>query len=137
MRATVNTDQEPYFERGTGNERTAEDLAGLSKITAAMTHSTRRRTVFYATIDVQGTDGKYKYRSERYADQRDALPDHVVVDRFAIQKSRKDQDGERYYVKPHAYIEDWDSLLHRLSTRALATTEAADKGIRMTGCDRR
>lgn len=140
LRATVNTDQgEPYFERGTGNERTAEDLAGLSEDYGSHEPTVPEGVRFlYATIDVQGNRWEVQVQGVVPPVNDGALPDHVVIDRFAIQKSqRKDQDGERYYVKPHAYIEDWDLITSQVIHKSYPLADGSGRrmGIRMTGCD--
>lgn len=140
LRATVNTDQgEPYFERGTGNDRSPEDLAALAEDYGSHEPTVPEGVRFlYATIDVQANRWEVQVQGVVPPITEGALPDHVVIDRFAIQKSqRKDQDGERYYVKPHSYIEDWDLITAQVIHKSypLADDSGRRMGIRMTACD--
>lgn len=64
--------------------------------------------------------------------------DMVVVDRFQVVKSnRTDNDGDRSWVKPSAYLEDWH-LLHELVMKKqypLADGSGRRMMIRATACD--
>jgi len=64
--------------------------------------------------------------------------DTVVVDRFEIVKShRLDDDGERLWVKPHAYIEDWDRITEEVLTKEYPLGDGSGRmmQIKFTGCD--
>jgi phage terminase large subunit GpA-like protein len=64
--------------------------------------------------------------------------DTVVVDRFDIVKSdRVDADGERLWVKPHAYLEDWDKIIEQVLTKEYPLCDGSGRmmGIKMVGCD--
>lgn len=64
--------------------------------------------------------------------------DTVVVDRFEVFKShRTDADGERLWVKPHAYLEDWDRLTEEVITKEypLADDSGRMMQIKFTACD--
>lgn len=64
--------------------------------------------------------------------------DTVVVDRFEIVKShRTDDDGERLWVKPHAYLEDWDRITEEVLTKEYPLGDGSGRmmGIKFTGCD--
>ncbi len=64
--------------------------------------------------------------------------DTVIVDRFAIYKSnRTDEDGERMYVKPHAYLEDWDLLIEQVIQKEYPLADGSGRmmSVKFTGCD--
>jgi phage terminase large subunit GpA-like protein len=64
--------------------------------------------------------------------------DIVVVDRFEIVKShRLDDDGERLWVKPHAYLEDWDRITEEVLVKEYPLGDGSGRmmQIKFTGCD--
>lgn len=64
--------------------------------------------------------------------------DTVVIDRFEIVKShRQDEDGERLWVKPHAYLEDWDRITEEVLTKEYPLGDGSGRmmSIKFTGCD--
>lgn len=64
--------------------------------------------------------------------------DLVVVDRFSIRKShRRDDDGEREWVKPGAYLDDWDLIEEEVIRRTymLADGSGRKMTIKLTLCD--
>lgn len=64
--------------------------------------------------------------------------DLVVVDRFSIRKShRLDDDGEREWVKPGSYEDDWDLLEEQVIKRTYELADGSGRlmGLKMTLCD--
>jgi phage terminase large subunit GpA-like protein len=64
--------------------------------------------------------------------------DTVVVDRFNIQKSERfDHDGDRLWVKPSTYQEDWDLITKEviLKQYPLADGSGRKMQIKLTCCD--
>jgi phage terminase large subunit GpA-like protein len=64
--------------------------------------------------------------------------DIVLVDRFEIRKSqRTDDDGERLWVKPSAYLEDWDELIEHFIEREYPLADGSGRmmSLRFCGCD--
>ncbi len=64
--------------------------------------------------------------------------DTVVIDRFKLVKSKRlDDDGERLWVKPHAYLEDWEKITEEVLTKSypLADGSGRKMQIKFTGCD--
>lgn len=64
--------------------------------------------------------------------------DSVLVDRFEVKKSkREDDDGERLWVKPHAYLEDWEELIEHVIDKEYPLDDDSGRmmGIKLTGCD--
>lgn len=64
--------------------------------------------------------------------------DMVVIDRFQIRKSeRLDAQGDREWVNPAAYLEDWDQITKQVLNRTYPLSDGTGRrmGIKMTGCD--
>lgn len=64
--------------------------------------------------------------------------DLVVVDRFSIRKShRLDDDGEREWVKPGSYVDDWDLIEEQVIRRTydLADGSGRKMTLKLTLCD--
>lgn len=64
--------------------------------------------------------------------------DTVVVDRFEVVKSKRlDHDNERLWVKPHAYLEDWDLLIEEVIQKEYPLGDGSGRmmSIKYTACD--
>jgi phage terminase large subunit GpA-like protein len=64
--------------------------------------------------------------------------DLAIVDRFSIRKShRLDDDGEREWVKPGSYVDDWDLIEEQVIRRSyeLADGSGRKMTIKLTLCD--
>lgn len=64
--------------------------------------------------------------------------DTVVVDRFDVRKSKRlDEDDEHLWVKPHAYLEDWDELIEHVIEREYPLADGSGRmmRLRLVGCD--
>lgn len=64
--------------------------------------------------------------------------DIVVIDRFDVRKSKRvDGDGERHWVKPATYLEDWDLLVDQVIKRTYPLQDDPDRSmmIKLTVCD--
>lgn len=64
--------------------------------------------------------------------------DVVLVDRFVIQKSKRlDQDGERHWVKPGTYQEDWDLIEQQVMSKSYPLSDGSGRHmlVRFTVCD--
>jgi phage terminase large subunit GpA-like protein len=64
--------------------------------------------------------------------------DTVLIDRFDIRKSKRtDEDGERLWVKPHTYLDDWDLIEEQVinKTYPLADNSGRRMKIKLTVCD--
>lgn len=132
LKSTVNTDQgEPYIPRGFGSARAPEDLKAKS-IDFREKHVPADTRCLIATIDVQAN------RFEVQVHGVEPGLDLVVVDRFTILKSKRiDDDGDRCWVKPGAYIEDWDLVTEEVlqKTYPLDDDTGRRMQIKMVGCD--
>lgn len=140
LRTTVNTDQgEPYYEKGVGNERSPEDLAALAEDYGTDEPSVPPEVRFItATIDVQKNSFEVQVQGVTAPFGDGTRSDHIVVDRFAIKKSkRKDDDGERYLVKPHAYAEDWDLITEQVLKKTYPVADGSGRrmAMRWVACD--
>ena len=64
--------------------------------------------------------------------------DIYLIDRYQIRKSKRlDKDGERLWVKPSSYPEDWDLLVDQVfdKTYPLADGSGRKMSVKMTFCD--
>ncbi len=63
--------------------------------------------------------------------------DIVIVDRFKIQKSdRFDEDGDRHWVKPGTYAEDWDLITQNVINKTYPLQSGEGRMmIKLTVCD--
>src|SRR5690606_37981436 len=61
-----------------------------------------------------------------------------IIDRFEIKKSKRvDEDGERLWVNPGAYPEDWKLLVEEVILRSYPLMDGSGRrmGIKLTVCD--
>lgn len=64
--------------------------------------------------------------------------DMVIVDRFQIRKSQRlDAQGDALWVKPSAYLEDWNEITREVMERTYELSDGSERrmAIKMTGCD--
>lgn len=64
--------------------------------------------------------------------------DMAVIDRFNIVKSqRNDAEGDRLWVKPGAYLEDWDEIIDQVMKRTYPLCDGSGRRmmIKLTTCD--
>lgn len=133
LKTTVNTDQgEPYIPRGLEGNRLAEDLQSLAgPLPEKMVpHDVR---CLFATCDVQKNRWEVQVHGIRPGNPFDV----VVVDRFAIFKSnRVDDQGDRLWVKPAEFVEDWDLLMTEVMDKTYPLEDGTGTmSIAMTVCD--
>lgn len=132
LKVTINVDQgNPYIPRGLMGGRLPETLK-------ARAEDLGERVVPYgvrwlqALVDVQGN------RFEVMVVGISPGGDRWVIDRFAIRKSKRyDEDGERFPIKPHAYLEDWDVLIDDVMTKTYPLADGSGRrmAVKMTACD--
>ena len=132
LKSTVNTDQgEPYIPRGLGSSRLPEELKEKSQPLVER-HVPENVRSLVATIDVQANRFEVQVHGVRPG------MDLVVIDRFQLQKSKRlDPDGERYWVKPGAYLEDWELITEEVLQRTYPLDDGSGRRmqIKMVGCD--
>lgn len=87
-----------------------------------------------ATVDVQNS----MFVVQVNGVQPGAPFDMVVVDRFQIRKSRRqDHQGDFEWVRPATYLEDWDEIISEVMQRTYPLGDGSGRrmAVRMTGCD--
>lgn len=132
LKTTVNTDQgEPYTPKAAQNDRAPETIQARAFDFGMKTVPAPVRFLI-ACIDVQ--KNRFVVQVHGIAHNRDIY----VIDRFEIKKSkRRDEDGERKWVNPGAYSEDWKLLAEEvlLKTYPLGDGSGRSMAIRFTVCD--
>lgn len=150
-----NTDLgEPYYPKGLDSERLpevirarAEDFPvlyededlnidrrvqdGVDAVTPLVPEGVR---FLVATVDVQ----KNMFVVQVFGILPGDPFDCVLIDRFSIVKShRTDESGERLWVKPGVYLEDWDRITEEVLMRSYELSDGSGRRmmIKMTGCD--
>lgn len=132
LKTTVNTEQGlPYIPKAQSEARLPEVLKARARDFGMkmVPHGTR---FLIAAIDVQ------KNRFEVQVHGVGVGGDLWVIDRFAIQKSKRlDEDGERYWVNPGAYLEDWKLITEEvlLKTYPLIDGSGREMAVKLTVCD--
>lgn len=119
LKATVNTDQgEAYVPKSLSSDRVPEALKARAKDRGHKVVPTNVRFLI-ATVDIQ------KHRFVVQVHGVTSTRDIVVIDRFDVQKSRREDKvaGGMSWVNPGAYAEDWKLLVDEVM---LKTYELAD-----------
>jgi len=136
LKSTVNTDQgEPYFPRGLDSLRVPDELKQrASELPERMVPRWVRFLV--ATADVQKNQWVVQVFGVGPGIAGEAFK-ACVIDRFEIRKSkRKDEDGDTLWVKPGAFLEDWDLVKQEVIDRRYPAEDGSGEfGIAFTGCD--
>ncbi len=132
LKTTTNTDQGlPYIPRAQAEARLPETLKARAKdIGERMVPHGARFLV--ACIDIQ------KNRFEVQVHGVGVGGDIWIVDRFAIVKSKRlDADGERYWVNPGAYPEDWKLVVEEVMQKTYPLLDGSGRmmAVKMTMCD--
>jgi phage terminase large subunit GpA-like protein len=132
LKSTVNTDQgKPYYPKGSEEERLPEDLKSRCEQLGDRVVPEGARFLL-ACADTQ----KNMWVVQVFGIGKGG--DIWLVDRIEIKKSgRLDADGEHLWVKPAAYLEDWDLLVEQVlkKTYPLATDATRHMQIKMMTCD--
>jgi phage terminase large subunit GpA-like protein len=132
LKSTVNTDQGlPYTPKSQSEARMPETLKARARDLGlrVVPHGVR---FLVACIDVQ------KHHFEVQVHGIGVGGDVWIVDRFKVQKSKRlDKDGERYWINPGAYFEDWKLLVEEvmLKTYPLIDGSGRQMAVKMTMCD--
>lgn len=136
LKTTVNVDQgHPYTPKAALSERLPEEL----KARARDNGSTREEPLvpagarfLIATIDVQ--KNRFVVQVMSFGPEGEMN----IVDRFEIRKSeRRDEDGERLWVKPDTHPEDWRLIVDQVIERTYPLADGSGRrmAIKATGCD--
>jgi len=132
LKTTVGVDQgEAYLPKSQEELRAPEDLKARARDLGEKVVPYGVRFLI-ATVDVQ---------KNRFVVQVHGIgegTDSWIVDRFEIRKSRRlDPDGERLWINPGAYPEDWKLLVQEVmeKTYPLADGSGRMMAIKETWCD--
>jgi phage terminase large subunit GpA-like protein len=129
-----NTDlAEPYLPYSAENVRLPEYLKARAEPLGERVVPIGTRLLI-ACVDVQ----KNAYVVQMHGISAGAPCDISVIDRFTILKSQRvDDDGERVYVKPHAYLEDWDEIETQVMNKTYPLADGSGRRmmVKLTLCD--
>lgn len=132
LKTTTNTDQGlPYVPKMLASDRAPDELKGRARGFVMKTVPMGVRFLTGA-VDVQ----KNRFVVQVVGVHADG--DRSVIDRFDIRKSKRlDPEGERYWVNPGAYHEDWKLLCEELfdKTYPLADGSGRHMAIKYSICD--
>lgn len=135
LRVTVNTGQGlPYSPKILSAGRNPEDVKALARDIGDRVVP-RGVRFLVATVDVQaGARSSFVVQVHGFSRSGNI----VVIDRFSIKKSeRLDEDGERHRLRPDAFLEDWDTLIHQVLLRSypLGDDSGRRMSIKAVACD--
>jgi phage terminase large subunit GpA-like protein len=132
LKTTVNTDQGlPFTPVNISGSRLPEDLKNRA-IEVAEKEVPEGVRFLVASIDVQ--KNRFVVQVHGFGEGGDLW----VIDRFDIRKSnRKDDDGERYWVSPGSYLEDWKLITSEVIDKTYALDDGSGRHMRikLTLCD--
>lgn len=134
LKTTVNTDQgDPYIPRGAESNRRGEDIMDLA-LPLPMRKVPADVRALLAMCDVQKNLWEVQIMGIRPAP---VGFDAVVVDRFQVKKAeRYDEAGDRLWVKPATYLEDWDLLIRDVMDKTYELEDGSgEMGVALTLCD--
>ncbi|MES3001343.1 MAG: terminase gpA endonuclease subunit [Pseudomonadota bacterium] len=137
LKTVVNTKHgEPYVPRGDDVQRLPEDLKTRSLTWEPQTVPEGVRFLV-ATTDVQKSNFETTVYGIGPGTGEPGEYTITVVDTFVIQKSeRVDEDGDKLWVKPATYLEDWNLLETQIMDREYALADGSGfMGVKLTTCD--
>lgn len=140
LKTTINTDQGlPYATRGFGSGRLPEELKQRAEDFGYDDPTVPLGVVFLiATIDVQLNHWVVQVHGVIPPPKAGTLFDTIVMDRFSIRKSKRfDDDGDRVWVSPASYLEDWELLKEQVIDKAyyLGDDSGRMMSIKNVACD--
>ena len=124
---------EPYMPARLGQERLPEVLKARGENWPERTVPENTRFLV-ATVDVQNN----MFVVQIFGILPGSPFDVIVIDRFDLRKSdREDADGERLWVKPSAYLDDWNVLIEGVIKKTYPLNDDSGRHmlIRAVGCD--
>lgn len=134
LKKFYNTDLgEPYIPKAIGEDRMPEDLLARAEPMEEK-HVPAGVRFMVATIDVQ----KNMFVVQIHGIAPGKPFDMVLIDRFDIKLSeRVGEDGEKLWVKPATYLNDWDLIIDQVmeTTYPLDDMSGRRMAIKMTTCD--
>lgn len=124
---------EPYIPRAMMEMRLPETLKTRAENLGerVVPHGVR---FLVATIDVQ----KNMFVVQVFGILPGTPFDTVLVDRYEVRNSqRTDEDGNKLWVKPSAYGEDWEELIEHVIEKEYPLADDSDRvmQIKLVGCD--
>ncbi len=139
LRKFYNTDLgRPYRPKALDSDRQPEDLKSRSepfgRTEAGEIEIISDIRFLLAVVDVQ----KNMFIVQVFGICPGDPYDIVLVDRFDIRKSvREDDDGDKLWIKPGTYDEDWHLLIDQVvkKTYPLADGTGRRMQVKLTGCD--
>ena len=136
LKTVINTlHGEPYVPKANEATRLPEDLQNRAVEGCDKTVPLDVRALF-ACVDVQDNRFEVQVMGIKPGNRRGRF-DVVVIDRFPIKKSeREDEDGHPYMVRPSAYPEDWDKIQSEVMEKTYPLAgKVGEMRIAMTFCD--
>ncbi len=134
LKKFYNTDlAEIYIPKSMESERLPEILKSRSELLGDKVVPEGVRFLI-ATVDVQ----KNMFVVQIQGISPGEPCDITIIDRFNVFKSkREDEDGERYWVKPASYEEDWDELIEHVIEKDYELGDGSGRrmAIKLTLCD--
>jgi phage terminase large subunit GpA-like protein len=134
LRKFFNTDiGVPFVPRAQESERLPEVLKARAEPLPEREVPADVRMLL-ASVDVQ----KNAFVVQVHGISPGAPFDITVVDRFTIFKStREDEEGDKQWVKPGSYLEDWDRITEQVMERTYPLSDGSGRKmmVRMTVCD--
>lgn len=139
LRKFYNTDLgRPYKPKAMEMERTPEDLMAraqdIGKNDEGEIEIISEVAFLLATIDVQ----KNMFIVQVWGVIPGEPYDLILIERFDIRKSKRvDADGDKHWVKPGTYLEDWDLIEEQVlkKTYPMQDRPGDRMAIRISGCD--
>lgn len=125
---------EPYYPKAMSEMRLPEVLKSRAERGLKEKKVPLQTRFLVATVDVQ----KNCFVVQVHAILPGVPFDMVLVDRFEIRKSnREDEEGDRHWVKPSTYSEDWLLLIDQVIEKEYPIDDDSGRvmGIKLTGCD--
>ncbi len=134
LRKFYNNDLgEPYYEKGSQELRLPETLKARAEPLRER-HVPLNVRFLIALVDVQLN----MWVVQVFGILPGTPFDMVLIDRFDVRKSKRtDDDGERLWVKPATYQEDWDELTEHVLEKEYPLDDDSGRmmSIKMTACD--
>ncbi len=124
---------EPYYPRATQDLRLPEVLKARAEHLAEQKVPQGVRFLI-ATVDVQ----KNMFVVQVFGILPGKPFDTVLIDRYDVRKSKRtDDEGEHLWIKPHAYLEDWDELIEHVIEKEYELDDDSKRmmQIKFVGCD--
>lgn len=135
LRKFYNNDlAEPYYPKSSMQVRSPEELMNRAEKSLPVRKVPKGVRFLLAMADVQNN----MWVVQVFGILPGSPFDMVTIDRFNIQKSNRfDDAGDRLWVKPATYLEDWDLLTEQVIDKHYEIDDDSGRmmGIKGVGCD--